>query len=142
VDRLKKEQVEIEYCPTGIMLGDFFTKPLQGSLFKKMRDVVMGLQPITILKTEEELNAKTSSEEDIHAELLEYLKGCINSDKRVLTPLLNRNKERVTKDNINVTFCNDCVFNQKTEKTNQLYDRPTYAQVATRSFANKQRTLR
>ena len=138
--------MEIEYCPTGIMLGDFFTKPLQGSLFRKMRDVVMGLQPITILKTEEELNAETSSEEDVHAKLLEYLKSCINSDKRVLTPLLNRNKERVTKDNLNVTFCNDCVFNHKTEekyeKTNQLYDRPTYVQVATRSSGNKQRMLR
>jgi len=51
--------VGIEYCPTGIMLRDFFTKPLQGSLFRKMWDVVMGLQPITILKTEEELNAET-----------------------------------------------------------------------------------
>ena len=52
----------------------------------------------------------------------------------------------VTKDNLNVTFCNDCVFNQKTEekyeKTNQLYDRPTYVQVATRSSGNKQRMLR
>ena len=55
VDRLKKEKIYIEYCPTGLMLADFFTKPLQGSLLRKMRDVVMGIQPITILKTEDEL---------------------------------------------------------------------------------------
>ena len=60
VDRLEKELVEIEYCPTGMMLVDFFTKPLQRSLFRKMRDVVMGLQPITILKTEYELKEKKS----------------------------------------------------------------------------------
>ena len=138
--------MEIEYCPTGIMLGDFFTKPLQGSLFRKMRDVVMGLQPITILKTEEELKAERSSKEDEQTKRLKFSKHRINSDTRALTPLLNRNKERVTKDNLNVTFCSDCVFNQKTEekydKTNQSYDRPTYVQVATRSSGNKQRILR
>ena len=25
------------------MIADYFTKPLQGSLFKKMRDIIMGL---------------------------------------------------------------------------------------------------
>ena len=28
----------------------FFTKPLQGALFQKFRDVLMGYKPITILK--------------------------------------------------------------------------------------------
>ena len=41
-DRLKKEGINIEYCPTGAMLADFFTKPLQGTIFRIMRDVVMG----------------------------------------------------------------------------------------------------
>ena len=41
-----------------MMLADFFTKPLQSSLFMKMRDVVMGYQPVTILKTEEDLEIK------------------------------------------------------------------------------------
>ena len=68
VDRLKKEQMDIEYCPTGMMLGDFFTKSLQGSLFRKMQDVVMGLQPITTLKTEEELNEEKSSIKDVSEE--------------------------------------------------------------------------
>ena len=29
------------------MLADFFTKPLQGSLFKKLRAVMLGHKPIT-----------------------------------------------------------------------------------------------
>ena len=33
------------YCPTGKMLADFFTKPLQGKLFKYLRNIVMGLAP-------------------------------------------------------------------------------------------------
>jgi hypothetical protein len=41
-DRIKTENIRIVHCPTEIMLADFFTKPLQGSLFRKFRDVLMG----------------------------------------------------------------------------------------------------
>jgi hypothetical protein len=41
-DRIKSEGVTIRHCPTLQMVGDFFTKPLQGSLFRKFRDVIMG----------------------------------------------------------------------------------------------------
>jgi hypothetical protein len=40
-DRVKSKEVSIEYCPTGEMTGDFFTKPLQGSPFQKFRNRVM-----------------------------------------------------------------------------------------------------
>ena len=49
-DRVDKKEIKIEYCPTSIMLGDFFTKPLQGQLFQKFRNVLMGCDPITVLK--------------------------------------------------------------------------------------------
>ena len=48
-DRLKAHDIEVEYCPTECMLGDFFTKPLQGSLFRDMRDVIMGHKHSDIL---------------------------------------------------------------------------------------------
>jgi hypothetical protein len=32
------------------MLADFCTKPLQGALFKKLRDVIMGYRPISDLR--------------------------------------------------------------------------------------------
>ena len=41
IDKKKKES-DVQYCPTKIMLGYFFTKLLQGALFRKFRDVVMG----------------------------------------------------------------------------------------------------
>ena len=54
-DRLKNEKIKVEYCPTSIMVADFFTKPLQGSLFRKMRDVVLGYKHIdTLLNTKED----------------------------------------------------------------------------------------
>ena len=41
-DRVDKDECTIEYCPTMHMLADFFTKPLQGQLFRVMRDTIMG----------------------------------------------------------------------------------------------------
>jgi len=53
-DRLQSEGIEVVYCPTLQMLADFFTKPLQGSLFRKFRDVVLGYVPIGDLINETE----------------------------------------------------------------------------------------
>jgi hypothetical protein len=41
-DVILRENITIEYCPTEKMVADFYTKPLQGSLFRKMRDFIMG----------------------------------------------------------------------------------------------------
>ena len=49
-DRIDKGELRIEHCPSIDMLADFFTKPLQGHLFKNFRDVIMGYAPISILK--------------------------------------------------------------------------------------------
>ena len=45
-NRVKKGEISIQYCPTNNMLADFFTKPLQGTLFKFFRDIIMGNIPI------------------------------------------------------------------------------------------------
>jgi hypothetical protein len=34
-DRIKKGELSVEYCPTLDMIADYFTKSLQGSLFRK-----------------------------------------------------------------------------------------------------------
>jgi KUP system potassium uptake protein len=50
-DRLEIEDIEVQYCPTEQMLADFFTKPLQGKLFRQLRAVVMGHEHVNTLKT-------------------------------------------------------------------------------------------
>ena len=45
-DRVKNGEITIKYCPTNKMLADFFTKPLQGTLFKFFKDIIMGYVPI------------------------------------------------------------------------------------------------
>jgi hypothetical protein len=47
-DVIKRENIDIQHCRTNIMLADYYTKPLQGSLFKKMRDIIMGISPYPI----------------------------------------------------------------------------------------------
>ena len=41
-DRVDKKEIRIEYCPTWLMLADYFTKALQGSLFVRFRNIIMG----------------------------------------------------------------------------------------------------
>ncbi len=48
-DRTKDGEIEIRHCPTLQMLADFFTKPLQGALFRKFRDVILGYKHIDSL---------------------------------------------------------------------------------------------
>jgi hypothetical protein len=42
-DRVRNKELSVEWCPTGDMVGDFMTKPLQGTLFSKFRDLLMGV---------------------------------------------------------------------------------------------------
>jgi hypothetical protein len=66
-DRVKNGELRIEYCPTtgGDMWGDFFTKPLQGSAFKRQRAQILNLPeelplPITTSGSQECVGASSS----------------------------------------------------------------------------------
>jgi Reverse transcriptase (RNA-dependent DNA polymerase) len=48
-DRTEQAGITIRHCPTLQMLGDFFTKPLQGNLFRKFRAVVLGYEHVDSL---------------------------------------------------------------------------------------------
>ena len=53
-DRVKAGKVDVEYCPTDVMLADFFTKPLQGSLFQAHRNSVLGISAQDYLRLKDE----------------------------------------------------------------------------------------
>jgi hypothetical protein len=42
-DRIRGKQLTVEYCPTGDMWADVFTKPLQGAAFVKFRKLILNL---------------------------------------------------------------------------------------------------
>ena len=55
-DTIENEMIDVQHCPTEKMIADFYTKPLQGKLFKVMRDMLMGLAP---MPTEERVSLST-----------------------------------------------------------------------------------
>ena len=46
-DRINAGELEIQYCPTGYMIADFFTKALQGTAFKSFRDIIMNTDHVS-----------------------------------------------------------------------------------------------
>ena len=44
------DNITLRYCQTEHMLADFLSKPLQGSLFRKFRDVLLGLAHVSSLR--------------------------------------------------------------------------------------------
>ena len=42
-DRILAKQLRVEYCPTGDMWADVFTKPLQGAPFIKFRNLILNI---------------------------------------------------------------------------------------------------
>ena len=42
-DLIKRNEIELRYCPTGKMIGDYMTKPFVGCKFKRFRSEIMNL---------------------------------------------------------------------------------------------------
>ena len=41
-DQVDKGKLSTEYCPNHLMIADYFTKPLQGKMFRDMKKLIMG----------------------------------------------------------------------------------------------------
>lgn len=48
-DRKDRNELTIRYCPSNDMIGDFFTKPLQGKKFGKFKEKIMGRVEILVI---------------------------------------------------------------------------------------------
>ena len=42
-DRIWENESMVEYCPTEMVVADFYTKPLQGKLFRLFQNMIMKL---------------------------------------------------------------------------------------------------
>ena len=45
---IKNNEVEVRYCPTQAMIGDYMSKPLIGNKFENLRDYIMNLTNRTL----------------------------------------------------------------------------------------------
>jgi hypothetical protein len=59
-DQVEKGNVEIKYCPTNMMIGDFFTNSLQGKKFKFFRDLILGKKSVSAM----EIDARSVLKDD------------------------------------------------------------------------------
>ena len=50
-DRVDSGDVKIDYCPTLMMIADYFTKPLMGGRFREFRRIIMGQKSISEMDT-------------------------------------------------------------------------------------------
>ena len=53
---IHKGEISLEWCPMGEMIGDFLTKPNQGSTFRIFKDLSMGVMPQTYPSNEKQGN--------------------------------------------------------------------------------------
>ena len=86
-DRVDKGELSVKYCPTYLMIADYFTKPLQGRLFNLFRDVIMGHRQLQEIISEIPMkervgNRKMSAEQHVQEN---ELIGISRGDKMRLT---------------------------------------------------------
>jgi hypothetical protein len=62
-DRINQKQMRVEYCPTEEMIADFFTKPLQGSLFRKFRTFLLNTRSANCSPSNDILGMTTKTQE-------------------------------------------------------------------------------
>ena len=82
-DQIKKGHVKVAFCPTQDMIADFFTKPLQGSLFVRMRDKI--------------LNLPTSKIASVHRSVLEQRETGKNEIDKIAKKRKNDGRARIDK---------------------------------------------
>jgi len=90
-DQIKKGHVKVAFCPKQDMIADFFTKPLQGSLFMRMRERI--------------LNLPTSKIASVHRSVLEEcgadLSKCKKNDRKKKNDGQESKQDSVTRIRVN-----------------------------------------
>jgi hypothetical protein len=64
-DVTERNTIKIRHCLTLLMMADFFTKPLQGSLFRKFRSAILGVGEERTEATRADICARGSVEENV-----------------------------------------------------------------------------
>ena len=71
---MDKEELNIVYCPTNLMLADYFTKPLQGELLHKFKDIIMvRVSPFTLSEDTFYIQARRVLETRLHQKIFAWV---------------------------------------------------------------------
>ena len=85
-DRVASGDLRIEHCPTEEMLADYFTKPLQGALFYRLRDQIMNIDPSSTYHSSSSCQRSVLVDPD--SDLETPVPGAQNISQNVLEALL------------------------------------------------------
>ena len=97
--------ITIQHCPTQEMIADYYTKPVQGSLFGKLRDAIMNIDPSSpyhsshrsVLRVSETENSDSETENSDASENVSSGVVSPGASPGTLTPLLELKEEEEPK---------------------------------------------
>ena len=98
-DRIHKNEVQVQYCPSHNMLADYFTKPLQGAAFRKFRDAIMNYD-----------SARSEAHPSDHRSVLDPKRA--NEQSHTHVPRLQQNYEEMPTESVHTK---DLIQPQKNE---------------------------
>ena len=81
-DRIASGDINLVHCPAGIMVADFFTKPLQGPLFRKFQDIIMGITHFSTLAVPTSIEPRSVLDIDHFKERLQQIRPRFTHDPR------------------------------------------------------------
>ena len=84
-DQIERKRARVAYCPTDDMIADFFTKPLQGTKFKKFRDAILNVPGAEMLPLPGEIHAHhfvlTSGQECVETHVTSGTRTCAHQNE-------------------------------------------------------------
>ena len=82
-DIIERKEARIIYCPTEKMLADFFTKPIQGELFRFFRNILMGyVSIIDVINVNDELKERVEKWSKYSTRLISHQSNKANNPKK------------------------------------------------------------
>ena len=75
------------------MLADYFTKPLQGQLFRLFREIIMNWKPLSVLLESNSIKERVGEQDKIMSEI----KSCNNDDVASGVELVNGKEKPMLK---------------------------------------------
>jgi Reverse transcriptase (RNA-dependent DNA polymerase) len=105
-DHIKRGTVKVEYCPMDLMVGDFHTKPLQGSDFHCFRAIILNLPHDPLLDPMTDSQECVGTKPSVHTPVLTYeledFSKPLDQDWITVKPSKNRNKKSLQERSL---FC-------------------------------------
>ena len=97
---IQANEMKVEYCRTEMMIADFYTKPLQGKLFRLFQNLILNLREEDIRNitlSEKFTQMETKTEDDDRAIAIRSVQECVGKNK---AGSLNTGNRDVGRDDI------------------------------------------